>query len=434
MPLWFELLIEDGLYVATRRVLGQTFRLSPVFFAFQSKTIDHHFIHEIMYGGAVYLPTGRGLATERISFVELFSSFAPSNIYTGAEITSLAIVACIASEGIAWTLGWVVCVVTIVTSWCLGPFIFNPYQFQSRVVMQEMRDFRKWLRTPGGDSKTSWLHWCSETNAHVFGGRIWLTWLPSASLMMTFCVCIVLALKMRAQFILLELAGEGIPSYIRETIWFIVFAPPILPQVLFTLMGVFSACQRRPSDRGPGSQEVASPISSLILLLAVISEVLICAWLGHMWTWPNFVLGSLVAKYLWIRTLVSFCDSAFPPALWLFSTRSALPFWQRVSASSAVAMVLGFRWLRDFVLGYALLFTLLVLSSGSNQLHTIFLMRIKPHAAPGESEMEEVRSQAAGGGSGSSATPSCRDTAATAPATEHAQMRAADGGTRPLLE
>ncbi|CAJ1419139.1 unnamed protein product [Effrenium voratum] len=69
-PLFLQVWLENSSVAALLRVLKQMVTLAPLHFVFQAKIIGAYITNEITLGGAKYLPTGRGLPTERRSFVK----------------------------------------------------------------------------------------------------------------------------------------------------------------------------------------------------------------------------------------------------------------------------------------------------------------------------------------------------------------------------
>ena len=68
-PLFVELVIQEGIFAALKRLLIQCLTLSPLHFVFQAKIIGNYISNEVRYGGASYVATGRGLPNERKRFI-----------------------------------------------------------------------------------------------------------------------------------------------------------------------------------------------------------------------------------------------------------------------------------------------------------------------------------------------------------------------------
>ena len=68
MPLFMVLLVEEGVLSAIVRPLKQVISGAPLYYIFQSRCIGHAISGEFASGGATYIATGRGLATERQDF------------------------------------------------------------------------------------------------------------------------------------------------------------------------------------------------------------------------------------------------------------------------------------------------------------------------------------------------------------------------------
>merc|ERR1740121_539019 len=172
LPLLFEVCIEEGLRAAMWSVANSFLSLSPVFAAFQSKLMGHYFETTAHYGGAQYIPTGRGLATAREPFVKSFRTFAVSNMQDGLEL------ALFLGFGFGVPFGWAfyLCMSFTVVSWMGAPFLFNPHQFDS--ISQATKDCSEWLKWLGcstGCDAESWVAWVDkEQNVRRSSSMIWV--------------------------------------------------------------------------------------------------------------------------------------------------------------------------------------------------------------------------------------------------------------------
>lgn len=66
-----EVLLEQGLLHALVTVLTQLLQGSLMFFTFRARTSAYYFASDVQYGGAKYIPTGRGYALKHSSFVKV---------------------------------------------------------------------------------------------------------------------------------------------------------------------------------------------------------------------------------------------------------------------------------------------------------------------------------------------------------------------------
>lgn len=99
-----------------------------MFYIFRSRTTAYYFSQDVQFGGAKYIPTGRGYALRHNSFVKIYSSYARSHLYYAVEILILLIImlAVHAPSYASTTWGaWLV-----VVSVLFAPFWFDPQTFQ----------------------------------------------------------------------------------------------------------------------------------------------------------------------------------------------------------------------------------------------------------------------------------------------------------------
>jgi len=172
LPLFAEVWLERTFGHAFVRLLKQFATGSPLHFIFQAKIIAYYVMNELRYGGATYMPTGRGLPTERRPFIGkvasgkratmktvggLYLDYAMHAYYDGMLL--LAGTVLVVCAGGAWESGlamtWVSIGITIV-SWLLAPFIFNPYQFSYRYFK---KDLRGWFSFFFSEHGKHWIEW-----------------------------------------------------------------------------------------------------------------------------------------------------------------------------------------------------------------------------------------------------------------------------------
>lgn len=191
-PLFIQECLERNIFSAMGRILKQTVTLAPLHFIFQAKIIGEYLSTEIVYGGAKYLPTGRGLPTERRAFVSneggLYQDYAALAFYDGARLLgtlALMLIHGKLPEAVA-AAGWihgdghleregerhfpvVFCVVVAATavSWLFAPFLFNPYQFASKYFGDDLRKWCGFFFLNGG---TAWEEWYTKAQLHPGSG------------------------------------------------------------------------------------------------------------------------------------------------------------------------------------------------------------------------------------------------------------------------
>jgi hypothetical protein len=105
-----------------------------MFYIFRAQTSAYSFTYDLLFGGAKYLPTGRGYKLATTSFKDLYRRFGRSHFYFGAVLLQYA-VACIAAghlQGAQLLVLWAQFLVVV--SLLFGPFWFTPFAFRTTLV------------------------------------------------------------------------------------------------------------------------------------------------------------------------------------------------------------------------------------------------------------------------------------------------------------
>ena len=92
LPYMCQLIVETGLIQATLTFLRQFISGSIIFAIFRMQTTASYFANTMLYGGASYHASGRGFNYGPSSFVQLYSLYSRSHLYTGFELFVLMIV------------------------------------------------------------------------------------------------------------------------------------------------------------------------------------------------------------------------------------------------------------------------------------------------------------------------------------------------------
>ncbi len=106
---------------------------SIMFFAFRLQTTSSFFMTGLMYGGAQYIPTGRGFAYRPMSFTQLYHLYGRTHLQPGAELTALLITVGLLLSTQGYSLGnyaaltWPMWIYAV--SLIFAPFWFNPASF-----------------------------------------------------------------------------------------------------------------------------------------------------------------------------------------------------------------------------------------------------------------------------------------------------------------
>lgn len=164
LPLFLQELTERGFWRSLTRMGRHFISLSPLFEIFVTQIYTNSVLENLVYGGAMYIGTGRGFATSRIPFSTLYSRFTGPSIYVGARNLVIMLFASIA-YWIPHLIYFWFTVVALIAS----PFVFNPNQFAPIDFLIDYKEYIRWLSR--GNSKTHANSWI----AHTRGARARIT-------------------------------------------------------------------------------------------------------------------------------------------------------------------------------------------------------------------------------------------------------------------
>ncbi|KAK9815749.1 hypothetical protein WJX72_008855 [[Myrmecia] bisecta] len=153
-----ELLLERGVVHTLASIFVQAISGSIAFFVFRAQTSAYYFKQDILYGGAKYIPTGRGYALRHNSFVKVYTSYARSHLYFAAEIVLLLILLAVVgfdNYGSSTWGPWLAAVCILI-----APFWFNPGTFSMTVTSEDYYAWRLWVSDVQDPvTKTTWYSW-----------------------------------------------------------------------------------------------------------------------------------------------------------------------------------------------------------------------------------------------------------------------------------
>lgn len=165
LPLLIQELIEKGVAKALRRVFFHFISLAPLFEVFVCQVYAKCLRENISYGGAKYIATGRGFATSRVSFAQLYTRYANTSIYSGFMIFLIVIFATLSMWQPSLLWFWITFV-----SMCLSPFIFNPHQFSFSDFFLDYREFVRWFFRGNSQSNIdSWVNFIRSNRSKFTG-------------------------------------------------------------------------------------------------------------------------------------------------------------------------------------------------------------------------------------------------------------------------
>ncbi|KAI7851870.1 glycosyltransferase family 48 protein [Circinella umbellata] len=165
LPLFLQELNERGFLRAIVRLAKQLMSFSPFFEIFVTQCYADSILSNLSYGGARYIATGRGFATSRIPFSQLFARFADSSTYFGARSFLMLLFGCM----VIWMPHLIYFSVTVLAL-VLSPFIFNPHQFALVDFLVDYREYLRWLSRGNGTShSSSWIGYCRFKRTKITG-------------------------------------------------------------------------------------------------------------------------------------------------------------------------------------------------------------------------------------------------------------------------
>jgi len=313
-PLLLETVLQAGLPAAISRGLKQLLTLSPLHFIFQAKIISWYVSNEILYGGASYVSTGRGLPTERRCFIGvkagstgLYNDYAPYAFYDGAKLLVAMGLAVLVgglhvepalSHGLSW---WCLVVALTVISWLFAPFIFNPYQFSSHKFREDLRDWAEFFLS----HPEPWRQWYEKTQLKRGSG---IRSSPCAVL----AWMIFLATWYTALVDKVHLLGVVFPD---KTSGFVVEAIVLLPPIFLSGMlcaavALVLQCKGR-SDTRLVFVSCAAASLTVVEAAAALSHLVVVGW-------TKSAVAGLIYKFSVLSMLLDLCECFFrlqgPPA------------------------------------------------------------------------------------------------------------------------
>ncbi|EDO18789.1 hypothetical protein Kpol_1028p64 [Vanderwaltozyma polyspora DSM 70294] len=164
-PLLILELLEKGIWKTVSRFLHHLFSMAPLFEVFVCQVYANSLLSDITFGGAKYIPTGRGFAISRIDFSLLYSRFVLVSIYSGFQVFMMLLFATITMWQPALLWFWIT-----VISMCFAPFIFNPHQFAFSEFFIDYRNYIRWLSSGNSKyEKESWVSFVKSSRARFTG-------------------------------------------------------------------------------------------------------------------------------------------------------------------------------------------------------------------------------------------------------------------------
>ncbi|KAK6946569.1 1,3-beta-glucan synthase subunit FKS1-like, domain-1 [Dillenia turbinata] len=173
LPMVMELGLEKGFLTALKDFILMQLQLAAVFFTFSMGTKCHYYGRTLLHGGAKYRPTGRQVVVFHASFTENYRLYSRSHFVKGFELLLLLIVYDIFRHSYQSSMTYVVITYPIwfmSITWLFAPFLFNPSGFNWEKVVEDWKDWNKWISQQGGigiQQDKSWESWWNDEQAHL---------------------------------------------------------------------------------------------------------------------------------------------------------------------------------------------------------------------------------------------------------------------------
>ena len=173
LPMVMEIGLEKGFLTAFKDFVLMQLQLASVFFTFSLGTKTHYYGRTILHGGAKYRPTGRKVVVFHASFTENYRLYSRSHFVKGFEILLLLIVYDLFRRSYESSMAYVLITYSIwfmSITWLFAPFLFNPSGFSWGKIVDDWKDWNKWIRQQGGigvQPDKSWESWWDDEQAHL---------------------------------------------------------------------------------------------------------------------------------------------------------------------------------------------------------------------------------------------------------------------------
>ncbi|CAM8996972.1 unnamed protein product [Rhodiola kirilowii] len=173
LPMVMEIVLEKGFLIAVKDFILMQLQLASVFFTFSLGTKIHHYGRTILHGGAKYRPTGRKVVVFHASFTENYRLYSRSHFVKGFELLLLLIVYDLFRRSSQSSVAYVLITYSIwfmSITWLFAPFFFNPLGFDWGKIVDDWKDWNKWIKQQGGigvQQDKSWQSWWIEEQAHL---------------------------------------------------------------------------------------------------------------------------------------------------------------------------------------------------------------------------------------------------------------------------
>ncbi|KAH7844337.1 hypothetical protein Vadar_026931 [Vaccinium darrowii] len=173
LPMVMEIGLERGFLNAIKDFVLMQLQLAAVFFTFSLGTKAHYYGRTILHGGARYRPTGRKVVVFHASFTENYRLYSRSHYVKGFELLLLLVVYDLFRRSYQNSMAYVLITYAIwfmSLTWLFAPFLFNPSGFHWGKIVDDWKEWNKWIKHQGGigiQQDKSWQSWWNDEQAHL---------------------------------------------------------------------------------------------------------------------------------------------------------------------------------------------------------------------------------------------------------------------------
>lgn len=176
LPMVIEIGLEKGFLTAVKDFILMQLQLAAVFFTFSLGTKSHYYGRTLLHGGAMYRPTGRKVVVFHASFSENYRLYSRSHFVKGLELLLLLIVYDLFRRPYQGSIAFFFITYSIwfmSLTWLCAPFMFNPLGFDWGEIIDDWRDWNRWISHPGSmgvPTDKSWQSWWNDEQALLHSG------------------------------------------------------------------------------------------------------------------------------------------------------------------------------------------------------------------------------------------------------------------------
>ena len=174
IPLFLVLWLEQSFWSAVSELVV-SLSFGMIFHLFSIRTRGYHFARGLSLGRSKYVATGRGYDFTKHSLVQLYTLYASSHTYLGAELLVLLIVYAIYQTNTTyyWLSTWALWI--FMASVMLSPWLFSPDGWSMSDIAISLQGWLEWLNDASTPSTGmgGWQQWHDSRMAETRAMTAW---------------------------------------------------------------------------------------------------------------------------------------------------------------------------------------------------------------------------------------------------------------------